>query len=61
MEPIYEPEFAFLEHACNCGRRFEDRRELECYLEGGVCLMRGGVPSFELSGGRGVHDGGRKT
>lgn len=66
--PIYEPEFAFLPFSCEaCGARFiaEDDLALHqretCWRSPQTPLPASRVPPSELSDGRGVFDGGRRT
>jgi hypothetical protein len=61
--PIFEPELSFLQFGCNeCGARMSTQADLDLHRR--ETCWRSRKPSsfvFELPGGRGVADGGRRT
>jgi hypothetical protein len=63
--PIFEPELSFLPFGCNeCGARTFTEADLELHKHE-MCPRRPESKSkgfnFEISGGRGIADGGRRT
>jgi hypothetical protein len=65
--PIFEPEFAFLPHACECGTRTLTQADLDLHKRE-ICRRRFNSsyrepPFFHgvLTGTGGVADGGRRT
>jgi len=66
--PIYEPEFAFLPFACECGARFLTEDDVALHKRE-TCWRRANsdykqpapLEPFALAGQGGVADGGRRT
>lgn len=66
--PIFEPELNFLPYGCECGARVPTEGDLVLHKRE-ICIRRWWNPEFkppstfgfELSGHRGVADGGRRT
>jgi hypothetical protein len=64
--PIFEPEFNFLPHGCECGARFAERSDLElhkretCGRRFDARFKQPSITSFDLDGPGGVADGGRR-
>jgi hypothetical protein len=66
--PIFEPELSFLPYACaECGSRVPTEADLALHRRE-ICPRRAGASSrfapafvFELPGGNGIADGGRRT
>jgi hypothetical protein len=67
MTPIVEPELSFLPFSCECGARTATAGDLALHKRE-ICHRRfdrnhrqPSIFSFELPGGLGISDGGRKT
>jgi hypothetical protein len=65
--PIFEPELSFLPYACaECGSRVPTEADLVLHHRE-ICPRRAGMSRyapafvFELPGGNGIADGGRRT
>lgn len=65
--PIFEPELNFLPYGCECGARVLTAADLAlhkreiCYRRFDSNHRQPSAFNFELPGGRGISDGGRRT
>jgi hypothetical protein len=58
--PIFEPELNFLPFGCECGSRFVTTEELALHKRETCHGLHAIGWGFDLGGGLGVADGGRK-